>query len=143
VNDKITEIYTDADLAYKVRYINLMKTSLFGKVYGMYVFDGFCHLFTNDGSVIQWNTFDASPGYIDSMLLWTGGLVGGKILTPTRKLLDFNITYSDMFRFANRDLSHVNKSMITDAYVVKCENGYWYLSELDAYLYTLDSDIVI
>jgi hypothetical protein len=65
--DPISRVFGE-DLDGKVRYINLVPTSISGTVKGMYVIDGYCNLFASDRSKIRWYRFDASGKNVQLVL---------------------------------------------------------------------------
>jgi hypothetical protein len=64
-DDTITELFGGTEWENQVRYINVVSTFIDRPVTGMYIIDGFCHLFTGEsnGNAL-WYKFDASLNYI-------------------------------------------------------------------------------
>lgn len=54
-----------------VRYINAIRTSITTPIKGMYVCDGFCHIFTEKtkgGNELQWNSMESGSEFIGKLL---------------------------------------------------------------------------
>ena len=139
----MTAVFGDKEL--DVRYINRIKTSIFGDILGgVYVADENCHVLANKGSTIGWYKFNSGRGYMDTLLENKRANAESYIFAPQiqqteRQIIaDQNATWR--FKFANRDLSAVGGSKISDAFVLRCSpsgttaDEMWYLSSLGTYL---------
>lgn len=112
----------------------------------MYLIDGYCHLFTEDDGEISWYKFDASSGYVGSLLDKKASQGHDYKVSVPLQLMDNAIKNDtdDFFRFANREFGNGNQ--ISDAFIIHCRNNdiddMWYLSELDSYIYTRDPLVI-
>ena len=126
-----------------VRYMNRVDTTIDEPIVGMFVADGICNLFTGyeDVGLISWHTFEATKSHMDLLLENKRADAANYEFEPTLKFLDFPLTNDGwVFKMLNRDLSF--SSDIQDAYAIHCKDStsdqkyYWWVSELDAYVYS-------
>lgn len=144
-NEGSTPATYDYNTVFKVKFINTVKTSVFGRVKSMFVADGFCHLFVQDSrasaaNAVQWYKFDATSSY-HTALLESKCDNNDFTFNPSLVQMEYSINPNGewFFKAANRDLSKNFPSFITDAFFVECRDGnkdLWYLSALDGYIYT-------
>lgn len=137
-SDIINQIYGDkTENEFRVRYINTKQTTISTSIIRLYVFDGYCHMFTknNDGT-IEWRKFRTDDELINEIL----GLQDEKF-NPTTNYLDCPITDTDwLFRFSHIDYS----DEWNDQFMIHCKgNGtdLWWQSNLDAYVKSIDAPI--
>ena len=143
---------TGVDLENYVRYMNLVRTHMAGDIIGMYVFDGFCNIFTKDNEderQIWWYKFDSSKEYMDYLIDQKRQAEGNYTYDAPIVQKEYPILNASDFvlRFLNRDLTTEDPLEIEDAYIVKCYNPddwsvlYWF-SPFDCYIYTKKYDIL-
>ena len=63
--------------------MNAIQTDMTGRLKGMFVADGTCHLFASAASSIRWYTFSASKSYMDILLSNKHASVGTYAYSPT------------------------------------------------------------
>lgn len=160
-DDIIDEIFKDGEdetLSNKLRYINAIRTTLTGKLVGMFIADDTCHLFVNIGDEsntrIVWNKFDTTEptmvGFMESKIAFNKKEFE---FEPELKFTQYPIIFpSDtakprrnwLFKMLNRDFSTSEGSVIEDTFAIHCwdddENkDLWYVPHLDVYVFGSDT----
>ena len=147
-DDIISEVF--GDIQDRVRYINTVPTTVTGSVKGMFVADGICNLFSQNGTAVQWHRFEVDETSLASMMGMKRVSNGTYTFDPTLQMKEFALKAAQpndwIFRMANRDLSTSDTSHIQDAYLVKFQQtgtDLWYLSSIDSYLYTVSPEEMV
>ena len=146
--DIIDTIFKDGDdetLSNKVRYINVVKTSIDGKLAGMFVANETCNLFVNIGSDIRWYAFSSSNSDIYTFVQYkVQSDSGDYVVEPKMQFTKHPISSEGwLFKMLNRDF--VGTSRINDAFAIHCEETseteqpLWYVPQLDVYIYGAES----
>lgn len=120
--DAIFKKGNDETWSNKVRFINAIKTSVNGKLAGMFVANSVCNLFVrvDGGDDIRWHVFDSEKPTIDTFVqykVWSDS--GDYAIEPSMKFTDHSISSDGwLFKMLNRDF--VGTSRINDAFAIHC-----------------------
>lgn len=139
------------DVSNKVRYINVIKTSIDGNLVGMLVADDTCNLFVstraNGNAIVRWYTFDAQKQTMNTLLKYKiSSDTGNYVFEPKLKFTDYPISTNAndwLFKMLNRDF--VRTSRISDAFAIHCkqasetDQALWYVPQLGAFIYGANS----
>lgn len=132
-NDLLYDIYEDIDA--QVRHMNTIPTTVMGEVKGMFVANDICNMLVDVDDDIGWYSFDASSKHMQILMENKQNAGEAKYeFAPTQHSLDYAISSKDdwVFRMASRSL--YSESDISDAFIIRCDGGLWYLSPIDVYL---------